>query len=249
MTTSERSERETRSQARLERALGVTFDNIRLLEQALTHRSYVHEHPEAGSETNERLEFLGDAVFQFLIAELLYDRFPEAAEGALTGLRQALVSTESFAGVGEALDLASAMRASRGEATLEGRGRAGILAGCVEAVVAAVYLDRGLEAAREVVTRLLEPRLEDVLKDERPINVKGRLQEIVQAQRGVTPTYRVVARSGPMHAERFVVEVIADEDVLGQGEGVGKRQAEQEAARNALANVDPMSPPTSEARA
>jgi ribonuclease III len=237
MTTSERSERASRSQATLERALGVAFENARLLEQALTHRSYIHEHPEAGAETNERLEFLGDAIFQFLIADLLYQRFPEAAEGTLTVLRQALVSTESFASVGETLGLASAVRASRGEATLRGRGRASILAGCVEALVAAVYLDRGLDTAREVVSRLLEPRLESVLRDETPINVKGRLQEIL-AQRGEAPEYRVVERSGPSHAEKFVVEVVAGKRVLGRGEGVGKRQAEHRAAREALAAIE-----------
>lgn len=220
--------------ARLERALEVSFRDSELLQVALTHRSYAHEHPDEDVATNERLEFLGDAIFQFVVADTLFHRFPDATEGRLTALRAALVSTESFAEIGEHLDLASDVRSSRGEATLAGRGRASILAGCVEAIVAALYLDAGLDDARRLVERLLEPRLERALREVVGVNVKGRLQEVIQAERGVTPRYRVVERSGPVHAERFAVEVVAGEQVLGRGEGVGKRQAEQIAARAAL---------------
>ncbi|CAA9215209.1 MAG: Ribonuclease III [uncultured Chloroflexi bacterium] len=220
--------------ARLERALGVTFRDPCLLQEALTHRSYAHEHPEEAVVTNERLEFLGDAIFQFLVADALFRHFPDAPEGRLTALRAALVSTESFAELGEELDLAQDVRSSRGEATLGGRGRASILAGCVEAIVAAVYHDIGLDAARRLVERLLAQRLERTLNEDVGVNVKGRLQEVIQAERGVTPRYRVVDRSGPVHAERFAIEVVAGDAVLGRGEGVGKREAEQSAARAAL---------------
>ena len=228
-----------RPRVRLERALGLTFNDSQLLELALTHRSYAHEHPEEGERNNERLEFLGDAIFQFLVADTLYRRFPETPEGRLTALRAALVSTESFAAIGESLELAPEVRVSRGEAALEGRGRHSILAGCVEAIVAAVYLDAGLPAATELVDRLIEPRLEAVLREDAPVNVKGRLQEIIQAERGVTPAYRVVSRSGPVHAERFTVEVLAGDTVLGTGEGIGKKQAEQRAAAAALEELGP----------
>jgi len=234
MTSSKTAER---SPGHLERALGFTFDNSRLLELALTHRSYTHEHPEVGTENNERLELLGDAIFQFIVADSLFHRFPDATEGVLSASRAALVSTESFSSFGESLGLARFVRVSRGEAALDGRGRHGILAGCVEALVAAVYLDGGLDAARALVDRLLEPRFEHVLRDAVALNVKGALQEMIQAKQGMTPTYRVVDRSGPVHAERFTVEVVAGDDVLGRGEGIGKRQAEQRAAEDALTRL------------
>lgn len=231
----------------LERALGFTFRDRELLERALTHRSYIHEHPECGVATNERLEFLGDAIFQFLIADLLYRRFPDEPEGRLTALRAAVVSTRSFAAVGEALGLAEHIRVSRGEATLDGRGRQSILAGTVEAIVAAAYVDAGLDATRDLVYRLIEPRMTAAPDEVQDLNVKGHLQEIIQASRGVTPRYRVTKRSGPIHAEHFVVEVMAGDDVLGRGEGVGKRQAEVNAARAALdALIDESSSETNE---
>jgi len=221
----------------LERTLGFTFDDGRLLELALTHRSFAHEHPEGDPANNERLEFLGDAIFQFLVADSLFHRFPDAPEGVLSASRAALVSTESFSSVGDSLGLARFVRVSRGEAALDGRGRHGILAGCVEALVAAVYLDQGLDAARRLVDRLLEARFEHVLRDAVALNVKGTLQEMIQARLGMTPRYRVVDRSGPVHAERFTVEVVAGDDVLGRGEGIGKRQAEQRAADEALTRM------------
>ncbi|HEV2123757.1 MAG TPA: putative dsRNA-binding protein, partial [Chloroflexota bacterium] len=130
------------------------------------------------------------------------------------------------------------IRVSRGEATLEGRGRQSILAGTVEAIVAAAYLDAGLDATRDLVHRLIEPRLEVAPDEVQDLNVKGHLQEVIQASRGVTPRYRVAKRSGPVHAEHFVVEVVAGDEVLGRGEGVGKRQAEVNAAREALDTLD-----------
>lgn len=234
MTASQTAER---PRGRLERALGLTFKDPALLEQALTHRSYVHEHPEAGSETNERLEFLGDAIFQFLVAETLYRAFPDAPEGRLTAARAALVSTDGFAAVGESLNLAPEIRASRGEAALEGRGRLSILAGCVEAIVAAAYLDQGLDSTRALVDRLIGPHIQSAMEKADAGNVKGRLQELIQGSRGQTPVYRIVERSGPVHEERFVIEVVIGDEVLGTGEGIGKRQAQQRAARAALAHL------------
>ncbi len=232
----------TRDLRPLEAALGLTFRNPDLLRQALTHRSYVHEHPEAGSETNERFEFLGDAILHFVAADELFHRYPEAPEGRLTTLRAALVSTVSLAALAESLELARYVRVSRGEATLEGRGRRSILADALEAVVAAVYLDAGLEAAHALARRLLRQRMDEALRLSEE-NVKGRLQELVQASQGVTPFYRVVERAGPEHAEQYVVEVVAGNQVLGRGRGLGKRQAERAAARRALAALGvPLSP-------
>ena len=223
---------------RLEETLGYTFQDSAVLEQALTHRSYVHEHPEAGSATNERLEFLGDAILHFSVADELYSRFPDAPEGRLTALRAAVVCTSSLAAIAESLDLAAFLHVSRGEATIDGRGRQSILADALEAVIAAVYQDGSLQQARDLVRRLVGPPIETAAEEQGTANVKGRLQEIIQAAEGVTPHYRVVNRSGPVHAEQFVVEVVAGERVLGRGEGIGKRQAEQEAARLALDALD-----------
>jgi ribonuclease-3 len=227
---------------RLEEALGHRFANSELLAQALTHRSYLYEHPDAGELNNERLEFLGDAIFHFAVADELFVRFPTAAEGELTALRAALVCTPSLAAIAEDLDLDRFIRASRGEATLEGRGRQSILADALEAVVAAVYRDAGTTVVQELVRRLIVPRIEGAAARQVLANAKGRLQERVQATEGVTPFYRVVERSGPVHAEHFVVEAIAGERVLGRGEGLGKRQAEQEAAKQALAALDVQTP-------
>ena len=241
MPVHQTAERSHGSQATLERALGYTFADPSLLQQALTHRSYVHEHPEERAETNERLEFLGDAIFQFFVSQTLFDRFPTHAEGQLTALRAAVVSTQSFAAVGEQLGLAEHVRVSRGEAALDGRGRASILAGCVEALVAAVYLDAGESGTAEahaLVDRLLTERIEAAQAQESPMNVKGRLQELVQAQRGITPVYRVVDHDGPDHARRFEVEVLAGKEALGRGRGIGKREAEHSAARAALAALE-----------
>jgi ribonuclease-3 len=223
----------------LQDALGVTFRDPRLLVEALTHRSFFHEHPETEGRNNERLEFLGDAVFHIVVADELFLRYPDASEGTLTTLRAALVSAESFAAIAEELHLADYVRVSHGEGTIAGRGRQSILADCLEAVVAAVYRDRGLVAARRLVQRLVRPRIADAASRQGTANVKGRLQELVQAAEGVTPFYRVVERSGPVHQERFVVEVVAGDRVLGRGEGVGKRAAEQEAARGALEAQEP----------
>ncbi|MGH2371128.1 MAG: ribonuclease III [Chloroflexota bacterium] len=220
----------------LEVALGYTFRDPALLTQALTHRSFVHEHPEDGLATNERLEFLGDAILHFVAADEVYRAYPEAPEGRLTAMRATLVRAESLAAIAEELGLATHLRVSRGESTIDGRGRQSILADALEAIVAAVYQDAGLARARAVARRLLRPRLA-AADAGAAANVKGRLQEAIQATRGVTPFYRVVDRSGPVHAEQFVVEVVAGDHVLGRGQGIGKRQAEQRAAQEALATL------------
>ncbi len=229
-------------EADLARLLGVRFRDPARLTEALTHRSWLHDHPGATGEANERLEFLGDAILQFLVAEMLCQKFPSAPEGELTALRAILVSTTGLAVVAEHLGLDQHVRASRGEGSLGGRGRARILAGTVEAIVAAVHLDQGIRGARTVVTRLLRARLQDASSEVRTANVKGRLQEIVQADSGDTPRYVVVARVGPVHAERFRVEVWASDRVLGEGEGTGKRAAQQAAARDALERLAPVQP-------
>lgn len=226
-------------EADLARLLGVRFRDPTRLTEALTHRSYLHDHPATATGANERLEFLGDAILQFVVAEMVCARFPLAAEGELTALRALLVSTAALADVAERLGLDRFIRASGGEGSLAGRGRARILAGTVEAIVAAVHLDGGIRGARAVAMRLLRPRLAAAATDLHTANVKGRLQEHVQAETGTTPRYVIVRRDGPVHAERFHVEVRAADRVLGEGEGTGKRAAEHAAARDALARLFP----------
>ena len=231
-------------EADLARVLGVRFRDPKRLTEALTHRSYLHDHPGTAGEANERLEFLGDAILQFVVAEMLCTRFPLAPEGELTALRALLVSTAALADVAERLGLDRFIRASGGEGSLAGRGRPRILAGTVEAIIAAVHLDGGIRTARAVVMRLLRPRLDAAANDLHTANVKGRLQEHVQAESGETPRYVIVSRDGPVHAERFRVEVRATDRVLGEGEGTGKRAAEHAAARDALARLIPAGPPS-----
>jgi ribonuclease-3 len=226
-------------EADLARVLGVRFRDPARLTEALTHRSYLHDHPGIAGHANERLEFLGDAVVNFVVAKLLFDHHPNASEGELTALRALLVSTAALADVAERIGLDRFVRASGGEGSLAGRGRARILAGTVEAIIGAALEDTGIRTARALALRLLRPRLKAAVIDLQTANVKGRLQEHVQAGSGETPRYVTVGRDGPVHAERFRVEVRVDDRVLGAGEGTGKRAAEHAAARDALTRLLP----------
>lgn len=218
-------------------AIGITFTDQRLLETALTHRSFVHEHPEkvVGMSSNERLEFLGDAVLNFLTAAWLYARFPERGEGELTGLRAALVKTTTLARFARELKLGNYVRISRGEDSSSARNRSALLADVFEAVLGAIYLDQGIEAARTFVLPFLEREIELILSGNAEIDYRTRLQEQVQAIHGITPTYRTVSATGPDHCREFTVGVLMGQEVLGLGTGPSKQAAAQEAARMALA--------------
>ncbi len=226
--------RET-SLAALEANLGVTFSRRELLAQALVHRSYRNENPDFPLGSNERLEFLGDAIIGYLVAEYLYATYPQLAEGEMTTLRAALVRRDTLARWARALSLGHHLLMGKGEARSGGRSRPGLLASAFEAVVAAVALDRGLEAARALLLRFLVPDVQRLLAAQTAKDYKSRLQEVLQARRQVIPTYRVVATSGPEHEKVFHVVVAAGEEVLGQGSGPSKQAAEQAAAREALA--------------
>ncbi|MCX2726598.1 ribonuclease III [Thermomicrobium sp. 4228-Ro] len=227
---------------RLERAMhavGVRFRRPRLLQQALTHLSYIYERSRsvqtAIAESNERLEFLGDAVLELLVSEFLYRRFPSASEGELTAYRAALVRTPTLARWGQRLGLAEFLYLGRGEQPRPDRPvRERILAGAFEAILAAIYLDRGLRAARSFLQRLLEEEAENLIALGQNENYKGRLQELTQERLHVTPVYRTIAVTGPAHQRTFTAEVLVGERVLGVGHGPSKRAAEQEAARRAL---------------
>ncbi|HOU92384.1 MAG TPA: ribonuclease III [Polyangiaceae bacterium] len=211
--------------------LGLAPDAPHLLE-ALTHPSYANER--SGARDNQRLEFLGDSVLGFCVSELLFERFPEAAEGTLTRLRAGLVNDEALAEWGRAQGLAPALRLGRGAAASGLSASTNVLADAVEALIAATFLDGGLDAARRAVRYVIEERL--AAFDPGAANdAKSELQERVQARGLATPLYVVVASGGPAHDPWFEVEVRAEEQVLGRGRGRSKRQAERCAAQAALA--------------
>lgn len=220
--------------ADVERALGLAFIRPALLEEALVHRSYLNEGPGAVLVDNERLEFLGDAVISYLTAQYLFATYPEFAEGEMTTVRAALVRAEMLARWARALDLGKLLRMGKGEEASGGRHRRTILASAFEALVAAVALDQGLEAARDLLLLFLQPECRRIVASQTAKDFKSRLQEAVQSLRQLTPTYRTVETLGPRHARTFVVEVLAGEEVLARAGGPSKQEAEQAAAKAAL---------------
>lgn len=213
--------------------LNLPIDDYLLLNRALTHRSYLNEHPEA-IEDNERLEFLGDAVLDFLVGAWLYNHFPEMAEGELTRLRSALVRTEQLAEFAREINLGGVMRLGRGEEDGGGRERPALLCGTFEALVGALYLNAGIEAVQNFIEPLLEPAAESILSGHKEQDPKSLLQEWVQSQGYGPPQYRIASSSGPDHARIFEVEVLVDNKVFGRGQGHSKQAAAKAAARNAL---------------
>jgi ribonuclease III len=222
--------------ASLETAIGRSFTNHSLLIDALTHRSYVYEHAASGVVSNERLEFLGDAVLSIIASDLLYRRFPQASEGELTDLRASLVRASTLASLARDLQLGPCLRLGRGEEATGGRSRDLLLARAMEAVIGAVYLDGGMRTTRSFLEPRLTATLARVMARRHLKDDKSLLQEVAQAQLGITPTYRLAGQSGPSHERIFSVEVLLGDRVAGRGEGSSKRQAEQAAARMALAD-------------
>ncbi len=218
----------------LESILGYSFKDKSLLTRALTHRSYLNENPDLPYLDNERLEFLGDAILDFVAAEYLYQHFPEMDEGELTSLRAALVRGESLAHFALDFGLPPFLLMSRGEDAAGGRGRAPLLAGAFEALIGALFLDDGLEPARRFVLRFLPSEAEHIHQERLDRDAKSMLQELSQGQLQITPLYRLVETRGPDHAKVFTVEVFLKDRVLGRGDGRSKQIAEQEAARVAL---------------
>lgn len=222
--------------ANLQDILGVTFRDLSLLEQALVHRSYLNENPDFPLSSNERLEFLGDSLLGFVIAEKLYTEFPELSEGEMTKLRAALVRMETLARLASSLGLGDYLYLGRGEEASGGRTRRSILARALEAVMGAVLVDQGFACAKEFVLKLFNGEIGRALGDREMVagDHKSRLQELIQAQHQVTPVYRTIKEEGPDHAKEFTVEVIVYGSVISVGRGKSKRIAEMEAARSAL---------------
>ena len=246
--------------ARLAAVLGLTFANLDLLRLALTHRSVIHDLqlsvPDLivpiGQRSNERLEFLGDAVLGYIVASDLYLRFPDASEGDLTSRRVALVRAERLVAWARTIDLASYLYLAQGERITES-GRDRILAGAFEAVIGAIALDAGMEAARGFVLRFLDTDVELSLAEGIAANPKGRLQELVQERYRLPPVYGIVLEEGPAHARTFTAVVSVKGEEIARGVGASKRDAEQAAAAAALSILDgpdrqPTAVPTGAAR-
>ena len=220
--------------AALQQALGVSFNDASLLEQALVHGSYINENPGFALTSNERLEFLGDAVLGLIVAEKLHQDFPHLAEGQMTKLRAALVRRDTLARMARTIGLGDHLYLGKGEEAGGGRDKPVNLAGAMEAVIAAIFLDRGSTTAREFILRLFDTELQKVVSQGTGVDYKSQLQELIQAREQQTPTYHVIEATGPDHGKIFTVEVRLGETVLGRGSGKSKKAAESEAARSAL---------------
>lgn len=222
----------------LESSLGFTFQDKSLLQRALTHRSYLNENPNLPWLDNERLEFLGDSILGFITAEHLYHRFPEMKEGELTSLRAALVRGQTLAEYAEQLGVGPFLLISRGEDAGGGRGRPALLAATFEAILGALFLDQGLDAASALIVRMVDEKTDNILIERLDRNAKSLLQELSQGRMKVTPSYRLVETHGPDHAREFRVEVFLGDRVYGEGSGRNKQMAEQEAARDAIRRLE-----------
>ncbi|MCB8982821.1 MAG: ribonuclease III [Ardenticatenaceae bacterium] len=222
----------------LESIIGTKFSDYSLLIRALTHRSYLNENSEQALEDNERLEFLGDAVLDFVVGAYLYNRLPEVDEGELTSLRAALVRANTLASFARQWELGRFLRLGVGESESGGRERTPILCATFEAVIGAIYLDQGLPAVRVLVEKLAGPALVTILDESLHKDAKSEFQVWAQARYNITPHYEVVEARGPDHAKVFTVQVLVGEQAWGRGEGRSKQAAAQAAARVALAAAE-----------
>ena len=221
----------------LQTTLNITFTDQNLLKQAFIHRSYLNE-ARSIKESNERLEFLGDAILSFLTSQFLYLTYPEYPEGKLTNIRSSLVNTKSLGAASAALSLGDLLFLSKGEQESGGRTNQSLLADCFESLLGAIYLDQGIETAKKFLESYLFPNTAEIISNKKYIDFKSHLQEIIQEKSRVSPTYTVVKSEGPDHAKIFWINVLAGETLLGSGEGKSKQEAEQNAASNALEKLE-----------
>jgi ribonuclease III len=223
----------------LQRSIGITFHDIRLLQSAFIHRSFFHERPERldGLTSNERLEFLGDSVLNFLAADWLFRKYSARTEGELTALRSALVKTTTLARLATSLSLGDYIKISRGEDTPAARNRPPLLADVFEALLGAIFLDQGIDVARSFITPYLEQEMAAIEAGRAEVDYRTRLQERAQALFSQTPMYQVLDATGPDHRREFTIEVRIGEEPYGTGKGMSKQAAAQDAARAALERI------------
>lgn len=220
--------------SKFEAEIGIHFKDEKLLTQAFTHRSYINENRDSGPD-NERLEFLGDAVLELVVTDFLYRKFPEMHEGELTAFRSALVEAKTCARVAEGLKVNEMMLLSKGESKeANSRARQIILANALEAIIGAIYLDQGYEAAQEFIYKHITSLTDEIKESGSWIDAKSLFQAKAQESESFTPIYRTLSESGPDHDKHFLVGVFIRDEKWGQGEGKSKQEAEQGAAREAL---------------
>lgn len=219
---------------RLEAVIGVTFTKKEHLLTAITHRSYLNEHRDATQDNNERYEFLGDAVLELVVTDFLFAEYPEKPEGELTAIRAALVNTTQLSEVSTRLGINDYLLLSKGEAKDMGRARQYILANTFESVVGAIYLDQGYDAAKDFIAQQLFPLTEAIVAERSWQDPKSRFQELAQEHSSVTPNYKTLKQEGPDHDREFTVGVYLGDELVAEGKGRAKQEAEQKAAEKAI---------------
>lgn len=224
---------------KLQKRLGVAFKDEGLLKQALVHRSYLNEHPDFNIGHNERLEFLGDAVLEIIVTEFLYLNFMTTPEGDLTNWRASLVNAKMLYEVAAELDIEDCLYLSKGETKDKNKkSRQFILANAVEALIGAIYLDQGLDAAKKFVLQNVVSKLDDILKNQSYLDPKSRFQEKAQETRGITPHYQIIDEEGPDHAKNFTVGLYLSEELIITGQGSSKQEAQVDAAIKGLKKMN-----------
>ncbi|MCA9359826.1 ribonuclease III [Candidatus Nomurabacteria bacterium] len=219
---------------KLQNLLKVNFTDTKILLSAVTHRSYLNEHREADWDHNERLEFLGDAVLELVVTDYLFNKYKDKPEGELTAVRAALVNTVSLSSASEQLGINSYLLMSKGEAKDTGRARQYILANAFEACIGAIYMDQGYDSARDFIADKLFPKTEEIVKKRLWQDAKSRFQELAQEHVSITPTYETTSQEGPDHDRVFTVGVHLKGELVAEGKGRSKQEAEQEAAEHAI---------------
>lgn len=221
--------------------LGITFNNLALLQEALTHRSYVNENKGQSLQHNERLEFLGDAVLELATTEYLFRKYADHKEGALTSFRAALVKTESLAEEAVRLEIGNYILMSKGEEATGGRSRIYILANTMEAIIGAIYLDLGYAAAETFITENISYKADAIVNERLDIDAKSKLQELAQETTRITPSYVYIGSEGPDHNKTFEMAVYIGDYEFGRGKGKSKQEAEQQAAALGIENWNELS--------
>jgi ribonuclease-3 len=221
----------------LAKSLGIKFNDISILDRALVHRSYLNENRSI-EKSNERLEFLGDAVLELIVSQYLYNKYPDREEGDLTSFRSAIVRTESLAQASRELNYGDYLKMAKGEEESGGRDKDYILANTFEAVLGAIFLDQGLNICRDLVNKVLLLKVENIVENRLDIDGKTKIQEVAQAKYKLTPTYEVIKEHGPDHDKIFIVAVKIGNKVIGKGEGSSKQKAEEAAAQKGLEYIE-----------
>lgn len=217
-----------------EQIIDISFENKALLKQAFVHRSYINENKDSGLEHNERLEFLGDAVLELISTVYLYKKYPQANEGDLTAYRSSLVNAINLASVASKLQMEKFLLLSHGESKDKGKARQYILANTIEALIGAIFLDRGYDVVEKFITKHILYLIDDIVAKKAWVDAKSAFQEKAQEIDGVTPSYKLVKEIGPDHDKSFVMGIYIRDKKIAQGEGKSKQEAEQEAAKEAL---------------